>query len=265
MATALTHTSVVVAGALTALACGPSAPATAPATVPVSSPQTAPTTQPEPSKDRIVLVGDSLAQEAAPYIEHLTPTMTVVPRYWGGTAPCDWLDDDLWADASSVVVLSFTGNSLTSCMTDDAGRFLADDALVARYRADLDVLVGRVRAAGARVVLVGQPFRAPSFDAEVEVAGINRVLRDLAAADAGVVYVDAGAAVETVEGRYTERLPCGPFDPVCDLDGMTVVRGDGVHFCPEAGMNPCPVWSSGAFRFASAIVGAIESTPERGC
>jgi hypothetical protein len=36
----------------------------------------------------------------------------------------------------------------------------------------------------------------------------------------------------------------------------TVVRGDGVHFCPVVGANPCPVWSSGAFRFGNAIAAA---------
>lgn len=206
--------------------------------------------------DQVVLVGDSLAQETAHMIEYLTPGATVSPRFWGGTAPCDWVGADLGAGPSSVVVITFTGNSLTPCMADGAGGHLADAALVDRYRIDLGVLVDRARRSGARVVLVGQPARAPSFDADVEVAGINEILRQHAAEHPYVSFVDAGAAVETPDGRYTERLPCTPTDSDCAPDGTTVVRGDGVHFCPAAGQSPCPVWSSGAFRFGAAIAAA---------
>ncbi len=218
--------------------------------------QTATWLAPSATIDRIVLVGDSLAQETFSFIEYLTPAATVSPRFWGGTAPCDWLGADLGSGPSSVVVITFTGNSLTPCMADGAGGHLADDALVERYRADLGVLVDRARRSGARVVLVGQPYRAPSFDADLEVAGINEVLQQYAASFAHVSFVDAGAAVETPDGRYAERLPCTPTDSDCAPDGTTVVRGDGVHFCPIAGENPCSVWSSGAFRFGAAIAGA---------
>jgi hypothetical protein len=68
-----------------------------------------------------------------------------------------------------------------------------------------------------------------------------------------VSFVDAGRAVETPDGQFTDRLPCTPYDTDCAADGTTVVRGDGVHFCPIVGENPCSVWSSGAFRFALAI------------
>jgi hypothetical protein len=216
----------------------------------------------QPPLGKVVLVGDSLAQEADPVLRFLLAPTEVVPKFWGGTAPCDWLDVDLEADARTVVVVSFTGNSLTTCMSDGRGGFLTDEALVARYRADVTVLVDRARAAGAAVVLVGQPVRAARFDAEVEVAGINDVYRSLAAELDGVSFFDAGAAVEAPDGSFTERLPCSPYDRDCSADGTTVVRGDGVHFCPVAGENPCPVWSSGAFRFALGLAEAAQH-PER--
>jgi hypothetical protein len=71
-----------------------------------------------------------------------------------------------------------------------------------------------------------------------------------------VSYVDAGRFVETPDGRYTDRLPCTELDTDCAPDGTTVVRGDGVHFCPVVDAVPCPVWSSGAVRFGLGIAAA---------
>lgn len=215
--------------------------------------QTGPWADPAPLGDRIVLVGDSLAQETAGLIQFLSPGKSVVPKFWGGTAPCDWRDVDLEATPSSVVVITFTGNSLTDCMSDGAGGHLIDQPLVDAYRHDVGVLVDHARQAGARVVLIGQPYRAPSFDAELEVDGINAIYREYAAAFPYVSFIDAGAAVETPDGRYTERLPCTPYDSDCAPDGTTLVRSDGVHFCPIVGQNPCTIWASGAFRFGSEI------------
>ncbi len=206
--------------------------------------------------DRLVVVGDSLAEATEPVFRYATPGKTFVRKFFGGTAPCDWLDDDLEATATTVVVITFTGNNLTPCMLDGAGAKLIDEPLVEKYRADVGVLIDHARAAGASVVLVGQPLRHPSFEAELEVDGINAVYREYAATMSQVSYVDAGQFVETSDGRYTDRLPCAVFDTDCAPDGTTVVRGDGVHFCPVVGVSPCPVWSSGAVRFGFGIASA---------
>ena len=228
-------------------------PESAPSVPPI---QRGPWRDPAATTTRIVLVGDSLAQETYPLLQFLSSGKPVTPKFWGGTAPCDWLDVDLEADASSVVVITFTGNTLTDCMADGRGGHLIDEALIAKYRTDLGVLVDRARQAGARVVLIGQPLRAPSFDADLEVNGINAVYQDYARAFPYVSFIDAGATVETPDGRYTDRLPCTPFDTDCAPDGTTIVRSDGVHFCPIVGQNPCTIWASGAFRFGSAIATA---------
>jgi hypothetical protein len=208
---------------------------------------------------RLVLVGDSLAQEVTPLLQLLVPQLPLTPKFWGGTAPCDWVSTDLEADPTSVVVITFTGNSLTPCMEDGAGGHLDDQALVDRYGDDVGALLDQARRAGARVVLVGQPRRAPSFDDDAEVEGLNDLYRSLAAAHPFVSFVDAGATVETPDGQYTDRLPCTTFDTDCAADGTTVVRGDGVHFCPDVGKNPCDIWASGAFRFGMAIAGAVNA------
>lgn len=211
--------------------------------------------RPAAQVSRVVLVGDSLAHEAYASVRFFVAPRRVVPKFWGGTAPCDWLKVNLEANRSSVVVISFTGNSQTPCMSDGAGGHLRGAALIDRYRSDLTELVKRARASGARVLLVGQPHRDASFAAEAEVDGINAISRELAV-ERFVSFVDAGAAVE-LDGRYTPRLPCAPFDPMCDPDGTVVVRGDGVHFCPiESPSGACPMWSSGAVRFALAISAA---------
>ncbi|HEX9258234.1 MAG TPA: hypothetical protein VF855_01765 [Acidimicrobiales bacterium] len=198
-------------------------------------------------------MGDSLAEATAPLIRHVTTDKAFVTKFFGGTAPCDWTDDDLEATPTTVVVVTFTGNNLTPCMLDAAGARLVDQQLVEKYRTDVGVLIDHATAAGAWVVLVGQPVRHPRFDADVEVEGINAVYRQYASAMERVSYVDAGRFVETADGRYTDRLPCTDLDTDCAADGTTVVRGDGVHFCPVVEVAPCPVWSSGAVRFGLAI------------
>ncbi len=218
--------------------------------------------RPLPAIETVVLVGDSLAQEITPFVAHLTAPKRLVPKFWGGTAACDWVGVHLAADRSSVVVISFTGNSHTPCMQDEHGVQIRQERLVARYRADVGRLIDTARRAGARVVLVGQPLRAPSFDADLEVEGLNEVYRAYASALPFVSYVDAGAAVEAPDGSFTARLPCIRWDPGCGADGTVVVRGDGVHFCPLRDHNPCPVWSSGAFRFASRVADAANG-PQR--
>ncbi len=206
--------------------------------------------------DRLVVVGDSLAEATESVIRYVTPEKEFVRKFFGGTAPCDWIDDDLEATPATVVVITFTGNNMTPCMLDAVGERMIDEPLVEKYRNDVGVLIDHARAAGAWVVLVGQPLRHPSFDAELEVEGINAAYREYAASMSHVSYVDAGRFVETPDGRYTDRLPCTEFDIDCAPDGTTVVRGDGVHFCPVVGVSPCPVWSSGAVRFGFGIASA---------
>ena len=211
---------------------------------------------------RLVLIGDSLALETSESINFLTAPKEFVPRFFGGTAPCDWVDDDIHATSDTVVVISFTGNSLTPCMSDGAGGFLDHEAFAAEYRGDLEVLISRARRAGARVVLVGQPERAALFNHHERVTAINAMLQEFAAQWEFVSFVDAGAAVETTDGQFAERLACNEFDTDCAADGTSAVRGDGVHFCPVAGAFPCPVYSSGALRFAMAISNAANNAAD---
>jgi hypothetical protein len=204
------------------------------------------------------LVGDSLAEQAAPYLAVLLDGKTLVPRFFGGTAPCDWREMDLQATASSVVVISFTGNSMTPCMSDGFGGQLHGKYLVAKYRVDLNVLLDRVRTVGAVALLVGQPPHSDALPGNDDLNAINEMYAGLAGTN-GVFFVDAGAAVENADGTYAKTLPCLPDEVECGPAGTNVVRNDdGVHFCPgPPSLDPCAVYSSGAFRFARAIAAAV--------
>lgn len=225
--------------------------------IPSQSPAASPATSAAPAS--VVLIGDSLAQETAPYLSLLLGNTPVVDQFFGGTAPCDWLGKDLATGTTTVAVITFIGNSQTPCMADAAGGFPAGQALVDKYRTDLTELVAQVRATGSRVLMVGQPQRLDPA-AEIEIAGINTVVTELATGDEAISFVDGGAAVENPDGSFAVALPCLVGEAECGADGSNIVRNDdGVHMCPGNAALPCPVYSSGAYRFATAIVNAVRA------
>ena len=91
---------------------------------------------------------------------------------------------------------------------------------------------------------------------------MNEIYWALASTNVGVSYVDAGQAVLT-HGAFTWTLPCLYFESCTGPSGSNVVRSpDGVHFCPdgnttiEGNFAVCDVYSSGALRFALAMLKA---------
>ncbi len=226
----------------------------------------------------VVLYGDSLAWEARHAFKGAFADrsgMQVVERTYGGTAICDWLDEmaaDVTALKPGMVIIEFVGNSFTPCMRDAAGQFLTGTAVVERYSADLETVIATFVAIGAQVVLAGSPAsRAEADHTPPGGGGLNALYRRTASAHAGVHYADAGAEVLD-DGHWTSTLPCFAFEPCTggvDAAGMGVnaVRSpDGLHFCPARAnavrgvTGDCPVWSSGAFRYGSALARpAIES------
>ncbi|MEQ1699103.1 MAG: hypothetical protein ABMA25_03285 [Ilumatobacteraceae bacterium] len=208
----------------------------------------------------VAFIGDSLAEHTEPSLAPMVAPIPVIADFFGGTAPCDWLGKDLHTDTDTVAVITFIGNSQTPCMAAADGTYPHGQALLDRYGPDLTALVAQVRTTGARVLLVGQPARGDA-NAEIalEIDGINAILQGLAEQES-VSFVDAGAAVEDVHGRFAASLPCLPGEASCGPDGTNIVRSnDGVHFCPGVGRPPCPEYSSGAFRFATAIAAALKN------
>jgi hypothetical protein len=229
-----------------------------------------------PPDATVVLYGDSLAAEAESFfVERLRAggVADVRTRTFGGTAICDWLDTmrrdaaDLHPD---VVVVEFSGNALTPCMMREDGASLAidHDALHAKYLVDAQEVARIFAADRTEVYFVGAPRgRAAEARNEPDIDWFNSMYQAIAAAVPNAAYIDAGATVLS-NGRWTETLPCLPSEPCTGPAGSNVVRApDGAHFCPGAAeavrgvTMVCNVWSSGAYRYGSAIAEGVLAGP----
>jgi hypothetical protein len=225
----------------------------------------------------VVFYGDSLGWESESQLRDAllgAGVADVRTRTFGGTAICDWFDE-MRKDAAelrpTVVVVEFSGNALTPCMTGPDGVSLgaSRDAYFEKYAHDIAEVLAIFSGSSSRVVFVGAPLsRRVEESHEADANHLNRMYEGFALLTPNVTYVDAGAAVLR-EGHFTETLPCLPSEPCLggtDADGVpvNVVRApDGGHFCPGAPearqgvTQTCPVWSSGAYRFAHAIADGV--------
>ena len=222
-----------------------------------------------PSSTRIALYGDSLSMQSAQDFEYLSTVAgaPVLLRAYNGWAVCDVLPripGDVSSWGPTVAVLEFSGDNFTPCMR---GYEIGTAPYYAKYRADMQAALDDLLRHHVRVVLVGVPLDAwPSISANV--VYLNTMYQELAAANRGVTYADAGASVLS-HGRFTWRLTCLPREPCRGPSGTNVVRApDGVHFCPtgqtkvEGPYDICDVYSSGAYRFATAMLDpALGRTP----
>jgi len=210
---------------------------------------------------RIALYGDSLGMEAGPdfsYLAHAAGASTLM-RTYGGLAVCDWLPA-MTADARSwqptAVVLEFSGDAFTPCMS---GAAVGTAQYYQKYAADLQAAIDIFRSSGAEVFITGVPYDASAAENQ-NVTDLDQMYASVAAANVGVTYVDAGQAV-MADGAFTWDLPCLPGEPCTGPSGTNVIRDpDGVHFCPtgqttiEGDLAVCNVYSSGAYRFAAAML-----------
>lgn len=217
--------------------------------------------------ERIVLYGDSLASEAGEDFEALaTSTGAAVQVHtFPGSSPCDYFASmaalaQQWHP--TVAVLAFTGDAFTQCM---GGVHVGTPRYFTMYKSQTHAAISIFRSAGAKVVLVGQPADASARLTKNGVA-LNQLYRSIARRTSGVTYDDAGQAV-MAKGRFTWTLPCLSGKPCSGPHRTNVIRApDGVHFCPNGqttrigGLEQCDIYSSGAFRFASAMLkAAMES------
>jgi hypothetical protein len=217
--------------------------------------------------ERIALYGDSLSMQAAQDFQFLAVEAgdTTLLGAYNGLAPCDVLPR-LAGDAASwhpdVALLEFTGDDLTPCMKPYP---VGTPTYYAKYQQDATTAVRTLRSDGVRVVLIGAPLDKDPRLAQ-NVKRLNAMYASLASSIPGVRYVDAGSSV-LADGQFTNSLPCAPSEQCSGPGGTNVVRSpDGIHFCPTgstAAQGPydvCPVYSSGAYRFAAAMLNAAVKT-----
>jgi hypothetical protein len=223
---------------------------------------------PPPGPPRVAMYGDSLASEAGQDFDYVASQSgaSAIVRTFPGTAPCDFLAS-MAADAQgwqpTAAVIAFSGDDFTPCM---AGYQLGTPQYFAKYQTDLQAAISIFRSVGTKVVLVGLPMDAYANLSQNAMA-LNQISQSLAASNVGVTYDDAGQAV-MANGQFTWTLPCLSSEPCTGSGGTNVVRApDGVHFCPDGdttlvgGFEECNVYSSGAFRFALAMLGPALTPP----
>ena len=230
-----------------------------------------------PGQSTVILYGDSLASEAQGYFRDALAAAgvgNVRTSTFGGTAICDWLDRmrfDAAALHPTAVVVEFSGNALTPCMLDGQGQSLAVavNAYYRKYMNDAREVLRIFATSGTRVYFASAPKTRVAEEANDANAGLlNTVYADLAAETPDASFVAAGTTL-LQGGHWTATLPCLASEPCTggvDASGraVNVVRApDGGHFCPGAPgatrgvTGPCPVWSSGAFRYGNAMADAV--------
>jgi hypothetical protein len=219
----------------------------------------------EQPKPRIALFGDSLTFEAHRYWEAMMADagydvkQVAVP----GISICNLFNqmrkvrDSFHPD---VVAFQFVGNAILKCMRNPDGSMLSNADYLRRWRTDTEYAIG-LFPKGTPVYLIGPPAMRTPDDR------VFTIYRDLARAVPGAHFVDGGRLV--APGRtYVDHLPCLAHEPCTGpVEGgrrTNVVRAwDGVHFCPRKVPlgTPCPVFASGALRFAITEFEGITGRP----
>jgi hypothetical protein len=214
---------------------------------------------------RVTVYGDSLVSQAVPYLRAVGTVfgLDVTAHSFYGTAPCDFLPvvrRDLQGRRTDVVVWAFSGNSIGTCMRDHTGRPLTGAAIISKYSVDTMAAAASAEAAGVRFVLVSPPAARSVGNW----SGFDSMYRGLAATDPRIDYVDGGIEIAP-DGHFMDTQSCLPFETELSVargacargDQILVRASDGVHFCPVSKQLTCPVYSSGALRYALAILGAV--------
>ena len=198
---------------------------------------------------RIVLTGDSITDQVAPYLEWiLSRTATIEHRHLWGTALCDWFSDNrgdlglehLESWQPHLYIVDHGGNGITPCMADAAGLPLTDEAYTAKYLADTEYVVELALRTGSRVLLVDQPVSRGNFR-----SGTGEIYRSMPVRHPGglVRFFSTWAAL-TPGGQFVQSAPCEATEPGC-VDGRGELREPPPNVHLEA---------LGAWRYAAAIV-----------
>lgn len=110
-----------------------------------------------PAKPIVYVYGDSLTWESQDYINFLGNSkfdFRIIST--GGTAVCDYSNSvvaDAERDRPAMVVLAFTGNAMTQCMTG----FNTETSIATKYVRDITAIAERLNAVAVPLALVTPP------------------------------------------------------------------------------------------------------------
>lgn len=228
---------------------------------------------PAPAGPRVLVYGDSLVHEAAPYARDLLATVARVDaRVTGapGGALCDLLPQmarDAQQFHPTMVVIDFSGNAFSPCMKHADGSNLDKTEWLAKYRADTIEAVRIFRTGSPQIWLGTAPIAmVPEKKQDMDVYLLAAMAHGLARENRRVHVAESGAAVLD-HGNWTRDLPCLPNEPCqggfepdvnhARVNGVNTVRApDGAHFCPVPypQMEECPVYASGGLRYAAGLL-----------
>jgi hypothetical protein len=143
----------------------------------------------------------------------------------------DWqarIEQKLARHRPELVIVNFGGNDATHIpLPKRAWAAFGTEEWDTTYGARVSEFVGRIRAAGARAVMVGMPIMR-SDDFSERMKRLNRVTRAATEA-AGGVYLDQWDLAATADGEYREHV---------ELDGRKRLMRDpdGIHYSRWGGV-----------------------------
>ncbi|MCU1454616.1 MAG: hypothetical protein JWN46_2762 [Acidimicrobiales bacterium] len=211
----------------------------------------------------LVLIGDSMANESIRELRAAAARsgLPLQLHTQGKAGPCNQLGlvEQALAAHPRVVAIEWIGNT---SFTSPCTRAFFPAEVAAETRRALE-RIAAVRRPGTTVVLVGIPpiVQVPWDGSRT---ALEPLYRSWVATHPGFAYADTTTALAP-DGRFHATLPCRPADVAAKAcgafgapAGQVVVRDSiGLHFCPVRyvlDVEQCPVISSGAERYAEAIV-----------
>ncbi|MEE3211436.1 MAG: hypothetical protein VX287_03335, partial [Actinomycetota bacterium] len=198
---------------------------------------------------RIIVTGDSVTDQWIPHLmDLLGDAAEVVDRAHGGTALCDWFEEqgtdislERLADwRPHVLVIDHSGNSFTPCIADHVG---AD--YYSKYRMDAEYAIGLAAQTDTRVLFVAQPVsRTQKYDGvalppfQDHPVGTNYVFAALPESfpDGSVRHVSTWPVLSPA-GRFVQESTCAAHEPGC-VDGTGFLRSPP----PGGHLEPLGAW-----------------------
>ncbi len=221
-----------------------------------------------------LFIGDSIMYEVRAPVraEMAARDWTAIVAGRPGIALCDLTDEfraRIQHDRPALVVVETQGDLFSRCMATDQPGVpvgLGSAPYFRRYRAAMELFVSVAREHHARVVFVA-PLPVPQPTTNASFLRLRDLERRVAARNPQVTVTDAPRDAVTLAGTFTDTLPCLPGEqsrPACTGGRIRVREAlQGLHLCPtpyftaQQTVRGCPTYSSGAVRYARALVDSV--------